>query len=286
MSLHLSGLEQEATRWHSALQNSQIDFRTLHQNLVPALLAIGVERPDLIQPSVTILCSSNYIGSLDANLAKVSTIGLDALVRSVPDIASYVKAEKMDYLVAILETREKISDESWRQFNITIKSTLLYLGTKRASTLPRKPKFYPPGTPFDVYSELRKIAAKAKMELIILDPYFDEDAVALLGVVPNGVVVKILAVDQENKKRQDLVLAVKKFEQQYGNVELRLEAPPSKQHSRFIILDTDEIVEITSSINKAGDKTVSLVTWTDAVQKKKIFTNFTEAWEKAQPVIN
>lgn len=278
INTELSDIENEAIKLHSLLQNNIVDHRSLHQVVIQSLLAVGVEEPSLIEPSVKILCSSRYVGSLNVGVARITAFGLRTLFQSIPEIQRVIKEEE-DYLTKLVEARGKIQDEYWKEYTVALQNLLRSSGNPLGKVSPRK-KFFPPGTQFDVYNEVRKMLIAAVKEVTIIDPYFDLDAVSLLGNIPSGVSIRVLAIDQANKKRADLKLGAKKYNQQYGHLELRLEARPGTQHSRFIVVD-DTINELTASLNQAGTKNASIIPWTELAQKKEIISNFEAAWNSA-----
>ncbi len=125
---NLSELEKESIKYYQILQQCEGDFRALTQHVIPALIAIGIEKPSLIIESVKLLSSAKFIGNINILTARSSAMGLESLVKSIPDIATYLKDEKLDYLNELFKRRSQITDIQWQDYCKFLQNVITSLG--------------------------------------------------------------------------------------------------------------------------------------------------------------
>lgn len=274
---HLSELEKDAIKWYQILQQCEGDARSLQINVIPALQAIGVQKPSLIIESVKALSSTRFIGSTNVQPARISAIGIKNIAASVPEIATYLKQNSVDYLNELLEQRRKINDQVWELYCTEVTSLLTLLGQHDVSksSTPHE-VFFPPHTEYDIHAALRRIVTSAKTHLIVIDPYGDSSLVALIENCPTGVNIQVLGRDG-HKGANSLVLEAQKYKTQYGHIEVRFESPISF-HDRFIVVDNDQVFCLGSSVNHAGNKATAINEYQSEEEKKKMISTFQSVW--------
>ena len=111
--------------------------------------------------------------------------------------------------------------------------------------LPEKGIFFE-GQVFDAFIFIAKLIKKADENIILFDNYINEDTLNLLSDKKENVKIVIYTKDISRK----LELAVKKFNEQYQNLEIN---HFDKSHDRFLIID-DEIYHIGASLKDLGKK--------------------------------
>ncbi len=195
----LSEFEKESVKWYNEIRQGA-SFRSLPQVVIPAVCAIGTVKPSLIIESVNLRSSSKYVGNLDVLIAKSSVMGLENLAKTVPDIATYLKNEKIDYFTELLKRRFQ-NGTSWQDYCKILQDLITSLGQENqlSSTIPKE-RFIPPSAPYSAIALLRKIVKIAKINLKVIDPYADIDTVSLIENCDVGVNIQILST-QASKNR-------------------------------------------------------------------------------------
>ncbi len=112
-------------------------------------------------------------------------------------------------------------------------------------TLPEKGIFFN-GQVFDAFVFISKLIKKADKNIILIDNYVDEVTLNLLSNKKQSVNIIIYTKDISKK----LKLAVKKFNEQYQNLEI---IQFDKSHDRFLIID-NQIYHIGASLKDLGKK--------------------------------
>ena len=103
------------------------------------------------------------------------------------------------------------------------------------------------GQVFDAYELASKIIRSAAKSIMLIDNYIDENTLTHLAKKKKG--VQVLLLSQNNSKQ--LVLDVKKANEQYGNFDLK---PFTQSHDRFLIIDQTEVYHIGASLKDLGKK--------------------------------
>ncbi len=111
--------------------------------------------------------------------------------------------------------------------------------------LPEKGIFFD-GQVFDAFVLVSKLIKKAEKEIILIDNYVDENTLKLFSDKKENVNVTIYT----NNILEKLILAVDKFNEQYGNLEV---TKFNKSHDRFLIID-EELYHIGASLKDLGKK--------------------------------
>jgi hypothetical protein len=102
------------------------------------------------------------------------------------------------------------------------------------------------GEIFDAYEFVSGLIKSAKRKIVLIDNYVDETVLTLFGKNPG---VRVVIYTQTLTKQ--LKLDLKKYNAQYGNMEIRVF---KNSHDRFLILDEDEVYHIGASLKDLGKR--------------------------------
>lgn len=103
------------------------------------------------------------------------------------------------------------------------------------------------GQVFDAYELASKIIRSARKSIVLIDNFIDENT--LIHLAKKGKAVKVLILCRSINKQ--LMLDVKKANQQYGNFEIRRF---NKSHDRFLIIDESDVYHLGASLKDLGKK--------------------------------
>ncbi|MCR5078547.1 MAG: virulence RhuM family protein [Bacilli bacterium] len=107
------------------------------------------------------------------------------------------------------------------------------------------------GQLFDARSFIKDIFAKAKEEIILIDPYADIKALDYLKAKIEGVIVRLFISSKAKLTQGD----IDAFNEQYGNLEIILD---DGFHDRFIIVDRAILYHLGASLNYIGKKVFAI----------------------------
>jgi hypothetical protein len=110
------------------------------------------------------------------------------------------------------------------------------------------------GQVFDAYELTSRIIRSAKMRIVLIDNYINEQTFTQLAKKHPDVRVSILtktSIAGDNNASKQLALDLKKANEQYGNFEV---IPISKSHDRFLIIDHHEVYHLGASLKDLGKK--------------------------------
>lgn len=116
----------------------------------------------------------------------------------------------------------------------------------KTNELPTQGIFFD-GQIFDAYELASRIIRSAKKNIILIDNYIDENTLTHLSKKKKG--VKTLLLTKFINK--ELILDVKKANEQYGNYRLKTFA---KSHDRFLIIDDTVVYHLGASLKDLGKK--------------------------------
>ena len=105
------------------------------------------------------------------------------------------------------------------------------------------------GQIYDAFEQMKKFVRMAKVELIIIDPYFADCVLPLIAQKRQSVAV--LAV-KNSRNRLLHAVDVAKFNAQYAN-SLTVKTS-DKFHDRFLIIDKTTLIHVGASLNHLGKK--------------------------------
>jgi hypothetical protein len=116
----------------------------------------------------------------------------------------------------------------------------------KSSELPTQGVFFD-GQVFDAYGLASKIIRSAKENIVLIDNYIDENS--LIHLSKKAEKVKVVLLTKIVSKQ--LILDVKKVNEQYGNFEIK---SFTKSHDRFLIIDYREVYHLGASLKDLGKK--------------------------------
>ena len=122
------------------------------------------------------------------------------------------------------------------------------LDAMRDKTFPPQKVFFD-GQIYDAFDQMKKFVRMAKVELVVIDPYFDDSVLPLIAQKRPGVSVLVV-----KNRRKNLLHAVDvaKFNAQHGNTLTVKEA--ANFHDRFLIIDKSILIHVGASLNYLGKR--------------------------------
>ena len=112
---------------------------------------------------------------------------------------------------------------------------------------PRKEILLFDGEWFDAYAAIVKLIQRAKESIVLVDPYADFRTLEYLSKRNEG--VKLTLYKKQGQRLQEH--EIERFIEQYGDITVK---ELSKSHNRFLILDSEEVYDLDSSLNSVGNK--------------------------------
>ena len=110
-----------------------------------------------------------------------------------------------------------------------------------------KQKIFFEGQIYDSYSLIIDIIKSAKIKILIIDNYVDDNVLKMLVKKNKGVEVVILTSEKSNISKLD----IQKFNKEYPILKV---AKSNKFHDRFIVIDNKELYHCGASIKDLGKK--------------------------------
>jgi hypothetical protein len=148
-----------------------------------------------------------------------------------------------------------------------------------------KGSFIPVGASFDAFAALSKVIQTATKDVLIVDPYMDEAALAEFGTtVPAGVLLRPLADEATHKAT--LAPAATKWLAQYGSTRplaVRL-APPKALHDRAIFIDQSIAWTLTQSLKDFAKRSPAEIVRADDVAALKI-ASYEATWASSRVIV-
>ena len=133
------------------------------------------------------------------------------------------------------------------EFKDETTKTLEVILEKMELNEPIKEKLLLNGQYFDAYEEVVKLIERAKKSLILVDPYADDKTLVLLSHKNKGVSLTIYKGEHSKLKTTE----VEAFSKQYGEISIR---SFNNSHNRYLIIDSCEVYDLGTSINRMGGK--------------------------------
>ncbi|WP_048439167.1 hypothetical protein [Caenimonas sp. SL110] len=201
---------------------------------------------------------------------------LDELLRSFPDEVTLVQghegaAEWLGRAQAVMEQWDTVfaisfqaavgdmTSGHWNRQKPALQRLKAELVRARHDVLLRMPDtgttVVGMGEPFVYFDEVRKIIQRARLDLLFVDPYLNEDFVArYLPFVTAGTKVRLLG----REKMKTLLPAVEMLRQQTG---LDIEARSgSGFHDRYVFVDQSECIQSGATFHQGGVRTPTVLT--------------------------
>jgi hypothetical protein len=147
--------------------------------------------------------------------------------------------------------------------------------------------FIATGHAWDAFVSLSKVLQTARSDVLIIDPYMDESALAGFGIAaPERVSLRLLSDSHPNRCRPSLQPAALKWRQQWGDkrpIEIRL-APAESLHDRAIVVDRTTAWNVSQSLKDIAKKSpATVVPFSPETAKLKI--DFYEGFWKSASVL-
>jgi len=161
-----------------------------------------------------------------------------AIMRAFISLRKFIKENQLIY--HRLDKIEQKQLESNQQFEKIFKAL------EKRDTIPDQGIFFD-GQIFDAYSFASDLIRSAKISLILIDNYIDENTITQLTKKNKDVEVLILT---KNVSKQ-LNLDIRKANEQYKNFRI---SQFDKSHDRFLIIDYDKIFHLGASLKDLGKK--------------------------------
>ena len=107
------------------------------------------------------------------------------------------------------------------------------------------------GQYFDAYEQVIKLIERAKQSIVLVDPYADDKSLVLLTHKSKDVKVTIYKGSYSKLKEAEIEV----FNKQYGGL---LVEDYNLAHNRYLIIDSNEVYDLGTSINNMGGKIFSI----------------------------
>lgn len=148
-----------------------------------------------------------------------------------------------------------------------------------------KGAFIAAGSAFDAFSAVGKVLARARGDILIVDPYADGKALTDFAVqASEGISIRILAGESEHKAT--LNPAAQNWTRQFAGsrpLEVRL-APPKTLHDRLIILDEKEAWSLTQSLNAFATRSPATIVRVDEEIAAMKVAAYQPIWQAGKPL--
>lgn len=136
--------------------------------------------------------------------------------------------------------------------------------------------FIAKGEVYTAYRTIKNIMSQGQKEILVIDPYVDEDLLDMFAGLDPSVKIRVLS----EHLKGDFRLALRKLLQQRGGIEVRCS---SQFHDRFIVVDGRACYQLGGSINHAGAKATVIGTKSDAI-RDRVIAEAESAWSSASMV--
>jgi hypothetical protein len=133
--------------------------------------------------------------------------------------------------------------------------------------------FISKGQVYTAFRALQLIFQQARSEVIVIDPYVDEQVLDHIAAIDPQIKVQLVT----EHVKGIFVAAYRKLLQQRGNLEVRVAA---HFHDRFIILDGAVCYQLGSSINTLGSKATVIDRKSNTV-RDGVLSEFSGLWPRA-----
>lgn len=137
--------------------------------------------------------------------------------------------------------------------------------------------FIAKGEVYTAYRAIKNIISEGQKEILVIDPYVDEDLLDMFASLDPAVKIRVLT----EHLKGDFKLAFRKLQQQRGGIEVRCS---SQFHDRFIVVDGRACYQLGGSINHAGAKATVIGIKSDAI-RDRVVAEAGSAWTSASPVV-
>jgi hypothetical protein len=136
--------------------------------------------------------------------------------------------------------------------------------------------FISKGEVYTAFRSLQRIFQQARVEVIVVDPYVDEQVLDHIAALDPHIKVQIIT----EHVKGIFAPAYRKLLQQRGNLEVRAAA---HFHDRFVILDRAVCYQLGSSINTLGSK-ATVIDRKSSTVRDAVLSEFDGLWPRAAPL--
>jgi hypothetical protein len=136
--------------------------------------------------------------------------------------------------------------------------------------------FISKGEVYTAFRALQQIFQQARYELIVIDPYVDEQVLDHIAAIDPQIKVQLVT----EHVKGIFAAAYRKLLQQRGNLEVRV---ATHFHDRFIILDGGVCYQLGSSINTLGSK-ATVIDRKSTTIREGVLSEFASLWPQATPL--
>lgn len=136
--------------------------------------------------------------------------------------------------------------------------------------------FIPKGEVYTAYRTIMSIMSQVRSELLVIDPFVDEDLLDMFAGLDPSVKIRVLT----EHLKGNFKLAFRKLQQQRGGIEARCSP---QFHDRFVIIDGRACYQLGGSINHAGAKATVIEIKSDAM-RDRVAAEAETAWLSAAVV--
>ena len=112
---------------------------------------------------------------------------------------------------------------------------------------PKKEVLLLDGEWFDAFEAIIKLIERAKERVVLVDPYANDKSLLFMSHKNEGVKVTIYKSEYSKLKSEE----VEAFSKQYGEIIVK---DFNKFHTRYLIIDSNEVYDLGNSLNKIGNK--------------------------------
>lgn len=183
--------------------------------------------------------SEQGVAMLSAVLNSDSAINV-----SVQIMDAFVKIRHILFENSLLSHR--IDKIELRLLRADQKFEQVFKALENKNVIPSQGVFFD-GQVFDAYELASKIIRSAKISIVLIDNYIDENTLSILSKKNQGVSVLLLSKNVS----KETMLDVQKANTQFGNFEIKAF---DKSHDRFLIIDETEIYHLGASLKDLGKK--------------------------------
>lgn len=166
---------------------------------------------------------------------------------------------------------EKVFKKYWSQINDT--------------NIEPEGVFLPPDNSFNAHKYVIELISKAQNCLFIVDPYINEEVIALINQVPSTVCVKILTMDIKDSDKHNKsefkdftsMTYYRKLRSDRGNFEIK---KMPNNHDRYLIIDEQQVYLLGSSLNYIGKKSSTIIQIQERNIIEEIVRHYNNEWVK------
>jgi hypothetical protein len=116
---------------------------------------------------------------------------------------------------------------------------------------PKKEVLILSGEHFDAYESIIKLVERANESLVLVDPYVDDKSLAFLSHKNSGCKLTIYKSKYSKLNKEE----IEAFAKQYGELIVK---ESDNTHNRYLIIDSSEVYDLGTSLNRIGDKTFTI----------------------------